>query len=117
MSNNTNSVLALLLGAAIGAGIGILFAPDKGSKTREKIKDGYDDAKDNLKHKFEDITHQLRNKFSKSNHNLDETYEELVSSMSYKTEDIISFLETKLADLKAQNAKLQKKETANHSHS
>jgi len=117
MSNNTNSVLALLLGAAIGAGIGILFAPDKGSKTREKIKDGYDDAKDNLKHKFEDITHQLRNKFSKSNHNLDETYEELVSSMSYKTEDIISFLETKLADLKAQNAKLQKKEAATHNHS
>ena len=40
MSNNTgNSVLALLLGAAIGAGVGILFAPEKGSKTREKIKD------------------------------------------------------------------------------
>ncbi len=52
MSNNTNSVLALLLGAAIGAGVGILFAPDKGSKTREKIKDGFDDAKDNLKHKL-----------------------------------------------------------------
>jgi hypothetical protein len=29
--------------------------------------------------------------------------------MSYKTEDVISFLETKLADLKTQNAKLQKK--------
>ncbi|SHF84549.1 Gas vesicle protein [Flavobacterium fluvii] len=116
MSNNTNSVLALLLGAAIGAGIGILFAPDKGSKTREKIKDGYDDAKDNLKHKLEDITHQLRNKFSGSKHDLEETYEDLVSSMSHKTEDVISFLETKLADLKAQNAKLQKKEMAGHDH-
>lgn len=115
MSNNTNSVLALLLGAAIGAGIGILFAPDKGSKTREKIKDGFDDAKDNLKHKFEDITHQLRNKFS-GKHGVEETFEDLVSSMSHKTEDVISFLETKLADLKAQNAKLQKKEMANHNH-
>ena len=116
MSNNTNSVLALLLGAAVGAGIGILFAPDKGSKTREKIKDGYDDAKDNLKHKFEDVTHQLRDKFAKSNHHsLEDTYEELVSSLSHKTEDVISFLENKLADLKAQNAKLQKKEAANHS--
>ncbi|MBC7847563.1 MAG: YtxH domain-containing protein [Flavobacterium sp.] len=117
MSNNSgNSVLALLLGAAIGAGIGILFAPDKGSKTREKIKEGYDDAKDNLKHKFEDVTHQLRDKFAGSRHNLEETYEDLVSSMSHKTEDVISFLETKLADLKEQNAKLQKKEMASHNH-
>jgi len=114
MSNNTNSVLALLLGAAIGAGVGILFAPDKGSKTREKIKDGFNEAEDNLKHKFEDVTHQLRKKFEGSKHNMEETYEEMVSNMSYKTEDVISFLETKLADLKEQNAKLQKKQLANH---
>jgi gas vesicle protein len=114
MSNNTNSVLALLLGAAVGAGVGILFAPDKGSKTREKIKDGFDDEKDNLKHKFEDVTHQLRKKFEGSKHDLEGTYEEMISDMSYKTEDVISFLEMKLADLKVQNAKLQKKQVANH---
>ena len=114
MSNNTNSVLALLLGAAIGAGVGILFAPEKGSKTREKIKDGFDDVKDNLKHKFEDVTHQLRKKFEGSKHDLEETYEEMVSNVSYKTEDVISFLETKLADLKEKNTKLQKKELVNH---
>jgi gas vesicle protein len=114
MSNNTNSVLALLLGAAVGAGVGILFAPDKGSKTREKIKDGFDDAKGNLKHKFEDVKHQLRKKFEGSKHDLEGTYEEMISDMSYKTEDVISFLEMKLADLKEQNAKLQKKQVANH---
>lgn len=115
MSNNTgNSLLALLAGAAIGAGIGILFAPDKGSRTREKIKDGYDDVKDNFKHKFEDVTHQLRDKFAGSKHDVEETYEELVSNMSHKTEDVISFLEKKLADLKEQNGKLQKKQIANH---
>ena len=114
MSNNTNAVLALLLGAAIGAGVGILFAPEKGSKTREKIKDGFDDVKDNLKHKLDDVTHQLKDKLAGSKHNLEETYEDLVSNMSHKTEDVISFLETKLADLKEKNAKLQKKHIANH---
>jgi len=115
MSNNAgNSVLALLLGAAIGAGVGILFAPDKGSKTREKIKDGFEDTKDNLKHKFDEATNQLRSKFSGAKYDLEETYEDLVSNMSHKTEDVISFLETKLADLKEQNAKLQKKQMADH---
>ena len=40
---NSESILALLAGAAIGVGLGILFAPDKGSKTRAKIKGNLDD--------------------------------------------------------------------------
>ena len=109
MSNNTeNSILALLLGAAIGVGVGILFAPDKGSKTREKIKDGFDDAKNDLKHKFENVSQELKHKFSNAKNDLEETYEDMVSNMSNKTEDIITLLEAKLADLKMQNAKLQK---------
>ena len=42
---NTGKVLlSVLAGAAIGASLGILFAPDKGSSTRKKIsvkKDEY----------------------------------------------------------------------------
>lgn len=109
MSNNTgNTLLALLTGAAIGAGIGILFAPDKGSKTRGKIKDGYDDAKNDLKNKFDNASLELKDKLTSAKFDLEETYEELVSNMSHKTEDVISFLEEKLAELKRQNAKLQK---------
>ena len=96
-SSNNNSILALLAGAAIGVGLGILFAPDKGSKTREKIREGLDDLKDETKEKF-----------SKTKEELKDTVEDLLSNSSYKAEEAITFLEEKLAELKKQNAKLHK---------
>jgi gas vesicle protein len=94
---NSESILALLAGAAIGVGLGILFAPDKGSKTREKIKTGFDDLKDEAKEKF-----------SGSKEELKEAVDNLLSKSSYKAEEAFTFLEEKLAELKKQNAKLQK---------
>ncbi|MBT8320116.1 MAG: YtxH domain-containing protein, partial [Eudoraea sp.] len=46
--NSGNVLLALLTGAAIGAGIGILYAPDEGTKTRKKIKKKALDAKEDF---------------------------------------------------------------------
>ena len=46
------SFFALLAGLAAGAAFGILYAPDKGWKTRARVKkaaeNGYEDLKDNL---------------------------------------------------------------------
>jgi gas vesicle protein len=109
MSNTSgNSLLALLTGAVVGVGIGILFAPDKGTITREKIKDSFQDAKDDLKQKLDEVSEQLKSKLTHSKDNLEDSFEDLVSNASHKTEDLISFLEQKLAELKEQNAKLQK---------
>jgi gas vesicle protein len=109
MSNTSgNSLIALLTGALIGAGIGILYAPDKGTKTRGKIKDGLQEAKDDLKQKFDDVSEQLKSKLNNSKDNLEDSFEDMVSNVSHKTEDLILFLEQKLAELKEQNAKLQK---------
>ena len=107
-SKNANSALALLVGAAIGVGVGILFAPDKGSTTREKMKDGLDDLKNQAKSKWNSLEDQAKEKFSKTKEDLKETVEELLSNKSYKAEEAITFLEEKLAELKKQNAKLQK---------
>ena len=107
-SKTSSSVIALLAGAAIGAGLGILFAPDKGSKTREKIKGNFDDLKDQAKEKWETLEEDTKEKFSRTKDDLKETVENLLSDTSYKAEEAISFLEEKLADLKRENAKLQK---------
>ena len=49
---STKSFFSLLAGLAAGAAIGILYAPDKGWKTRARVKkaaeNGYEDLKDNL---------------------------------------------------------------------
>ncbi|WP_396211452.1 YtxH domain-containing protein [Flavobacterium sp.] len=107
-TKNGNSILAILAGAAIGVGLGILFAPDKGSKTREKLKEGFDDLKDEAKTKWDTLEEDTKEKFSKTKDDLKETVENLLSSSSYKAEEAITFLEEKLAELKKENAKLQK---------
>ncbi|WP_396165632.1 YtxH domain-containing protein [Flavobacterium sp.] len=107
-SKTSSSVIALLAGAAIGAGLGILFAPDKGSKTRKKIKDGLDDFKNQARDKWETLEEDTKEKFSRTKDDLKETVENLLSDTSYKAEEAISFLEEKLAELKRENAKLQK---------
>jgi gas vesicle protein len=108
MSNNTgNTIIAILVGATIGAGLGILFAPDKGSKTREKIKDGFDDVKNNLNDKLHEVTEKLRSKGVLNKEDIDRNYDNIVASLSEKTEDVVSYLENKLAELKEKNAKFQ----------
>lgn len=37
MSKNSNSLIAFLIGAGVGATLGILFAPDAGNNTRDKL--------------------------------------------------------------------------------
>mgnify|MGYP002777111111 CR=1 FL=1 len=49
MSRRSDAVIAFLAGAAVGATLGILFAPDKGEVTREKLGNQLEKYKEKLK--------------------------------------------------------------------
>ena len=49
MNDNTKVVVALLAGLAAGAALGILFAPEKGTETRDKLTDSLKKLGDSIK--------------------------------------------------------------------
>ncbi|MBL0105408.1 MAG: YtxH domain-containing protein [Bacteroidetes bacterium] len=59
-------LLGVLSGIAVGALIGILFAPDKGSRTRRRIITKGDDYADALKDKFDEFVDKVGDKFEKA---------------------------------------------------
>ena len=57
-------VLGTLAGLAVGGILGILFAPEKGSKTRKMILDKGEGYADDLKNKFNDMFDKASNKYN-----------------------------------------------------
>ena len=107
-SNNTGqTLLALLTGAAIGAGLGILYAPDKGSNTRTKLSKEAKKVQKNLNKQSRETSHTLGEKAQKARHSFEQKLNETLSSASYKADDILLAMEDKLEALRKQNAKLQ----------
>lgn len=120
MGNNSSStIVGILAGTAIGATLGILFAPDKGINTRQRISDEAYAAKDRIvegaaaaRENLTDRAVHLKDRFVDSvaakKLTLDEQVEQIVSDTSHKADDVITTLEKKLADLKAKNKQFQK---------
>ncbi|TBW27728.1 YtxH domain-containing protein [Gramella sp. KN1008] len=115
MANTGNTLLALITGAAIGAGIGLLYAPDTGENTRKKLKKDAQDAQDKLNKRYQETSSNLSDRAKKARVDFEKRLEETLSSASHKADDILAAMETKLEELRKQNAKLQKDKPGNTS--
>ncbi|MGB6268017.1 MAG: YtxH domain-containing protein [Olleya sp.] len=98
----------LVLGVVIGAVAGVLFAPEKGSVTRENLKKEGKNIKDQLSNDLTEVKDDLSKAATSSKEKLKEEIKDLASKTSHKTEQAITFLEKQLAILKEKNKALQK---------
>lgn len=61
MKDNSKILAALLAGIAAGAAIGLLFAPEKGSETRDKLNESLKNLGDSIKDRAADEIGNLTN--------------------------------------------------------
>jgi gas vesicle protein len=77
MQDNNKTVIALLAGLAAGVALGILFAPEKGAETRDKLSESLKNLGDSIKEKaaeeidnltsFKDkVVNKIKSKISES---------------------------------------------------
>ena len=63
MSSTSKVIISALAGVAAGLAIGLLFAPEKGADTRQKIGEKYNDLTDSWKEKFNELVRGVKDEY------------------------------------------------------
>lgn len=87
--NGTVKVIgALVVGSLIGAALGVLFAPEKGVRTRRNIKNGIKDLSDDIIKRIKDEASDLREKASDLEDLAKEKFEEMSKHTKQDLKDL-----------------------------
>lgn len=86
--SNTKVILGFVAGAAVGALAGILFAPDKGSKTRNKIAGKAGDITDSLKDSFNKFVDGVKEKYHDAEEDVEEMSEKAGARISAAKKEV-----------------------------
>ncbi len=90
--NKLNMLISVILGSFIGALLGVLFAPDRGDKTRKQISKKSDEYAELLKSEVDDFAKNLRKKYESA---LSDT-EELINKGKSRAVDLKEDVKKKL---------------------
>ena len=119
MKESTKVIAALLIGAAAGAALGILLAPEKGETTREGITDFVNDLIDTIKDKALSTSGELRERGSNVYERAKSKFRGTVNDMADYKDDAVKSAKKKIENVKGEahqnynNAKSKAKSTAN----
>lgn len=78
--NASRILLSFVAGAAVGAALGVLFAPDKGTETRRKIAEKSNDVADSIKDGFNDFVDGVKDKFKAAKNEAEDVAEKGISA-------------------------------------
>ena len=96
MSKTTNTLLSFLTGAATGAILGILYAPDKGSNTRDKLSYQLD----KYKAKLEELINEIVEGKELVNNTAKEEGERVITDAKEKAEQLLEDVDELLGQIK-----------------
>lgn len=113
MNNSGNTFLGIVAGTALGAAMGVLFAPDKGSKTRKMIAEEAENTKTKVSTHASDLADTIAKKVNVKKGTIEEQLESIAADATYKSEEVIDALEKKLEVLKTKNRHYRKEAKTN----
>ena len=97
MSKGSSNLLAFVVGAATGGVLGILYAPDKGSNTRDKLSYQLDKYKKQLEELLEDL---INGKMEISSEAKEEG-EKVISDARLKAEKLLTDVDDLIDQIKS----------------
>lgn len=112
----------LILGASLGAGLALLFAPKKGAELREDLKNRVDCLTKKVKEiDAEDVKKNLENKLEEIKKEIEDLDKEKVKKIAAKkakelkkkTEELVEYAKEKGTPVLEKSAKEVKKQAAN----